>query len=101
MLLFLRNRYRNWGAGATGVSGGERRRLLAARALASRTHHALDEAGEHLDPHSADALMRNHRAHAVNKAVIVTHRLGALLTLQMIILMGYLTMISLASCTHR
>ena len=79
------------GAGATGVSGGERRRLLAARALAS---HApimlLDEASEHLDPHSADALMRTIRAHAVDKGlVIVTHRLSALDIADEIILMGY------------
>ena len=79
------------GAGATGVSGGERRRLLAARALAS---HApimlLDEASEHLDPHSADTLMRTIRAHAVNKGlVIVTHRLSALDIADEIILMGY------------
>ena len=79
------------GAGATGVSGGERRRLLAARALAS---HApimlLDEASEHLDPHSADTLMRTIRAHAANKGlVIVTHRLSALDIADEIILMGY------------
>ena len=79
------------GAGATGVSGGERRRLLAARALAS---HApvmlLDEASEHLDPHSADALMRTIRAHAVDKGlVLVTHRLSALDIADEIILMGY------------
>ena len=79
------------GAGATGVSGGERRRLLAARALASHASiMLLDEASEHLDPHSADALMRTIRTHAANKGlVIVTHRLSALDIADEIILMGY------------
>jgi hypothetical protein len=50
----------------------------------------LDEASEHLDPHSADTLMRTIRAHAVNKGlVIVTHRLSALDIADEIILMGY------------
>ena len=52
----------------------------------------LDEASEHLDPHSADTLMRTIRAHAVNNnkgLVIVTHRLSALDIADEIILMGY------------
>ncbi len=70
------------GAGGTTVSGGERRRLLMARALASPAPLLLlDEASEHLDAHTADTLMtticgetqESHRG-----VLIVTHRLSAL-----------------------
>ena len=79
------------GAGATGVSGGERRRLLAARALASTAPIILlDEASEHLDPHSADALMQTLAESSRERGLlIVTHRLSALSVADEIILLGY------------
>lgn len=69
------------GAGGHTVSGGERRRLLLARALLSPAPvHLIDEPAEHLDADGVDALralvaaMRE-RGHTV---VIVTHDLGIL-----------------------
>jgi thiol reductant ABC exporter CydC subunit len=64
------------------ISGGERRRLLLARALLSPARFlVLDEPAEHLDPDSADrltALMLG-LAHKTGRGVVlVTHRLGAL-----------------------
>ena len=48
------------GSGGTGLSGGERRRLLLARAfLVGAGVLLLDEPGEHLDPQTADALVRD------------------------------------------
>lgn len=48
------------GADAATISGGERRRLLLARALASPADFLLlDEPGEHLDPATADQLIRD------------------------------------------
>ncbi|MDR2252926.1 MAG: thiol reductant ABC exporter subunit CydC [Bifidobacteriaceae bacterium] len=45
------------GAGGSTISGGERRRLLLARALVTRAGHILlDEPGEHLDPADARRL---------------------------------------------
>lgn len=69
------------GPGGTAVSGGERRRLLLARALASPAPlMLLDEPAEHLDPDTADALMRALLAPgAQGRGVLVaTHRLSAL-----------------------
>lgn len=70
------------GSGGTTVSGGERRRLLMARALAAPSPLlVLDEASEHLDPHMADTLMRSlfERTRTENRGVvIVSHRLSAL-----------------------
>ncbi|QWW20695.1 thiol reductant ABC exporter subunit CydC [Schaalia sp. 19OD2882] len=68
------------GSGSTTVSGGERRRLLMARALASPCPIVLlDEAGEHLDPATADALVATLLAPDPDLAVLlVTHRLSAL-----------------------
>lgn len=70
------------GSGGTTVSGGERRRLLMARALAAPSPLlVLDEASEHLDPQMADTLMRTlfERSHTDKRGVlIVSHRLSAL-----------------------
>lgn len=69
------------GADARSVSGGERRRLLLARALLSPAPLLLiDEPAEHLDPGTADRLVgdlldRSGRARGV---LVVTHRLGPL-----------------------
>lgn len=69
------------GAGATTISGGERRRLLLARALSSNAQILLiDEPAEHLDPGTADTLISetiqtnsgNTRGRTM---VIATHRL--------------------------
>ncbi|WP_426592678.1 thiol reductant ABC exporter subunit CydC [Cellulomonas sp. McL0617] len=66
------------GPDARTVSGGERRRLLVARALLSSAPLLLlDEPAEHLDPATADALvtdlLRDPRG-----VVVVTHRLTPL-----------------------
>ncbi len=73
-------------AGADGVlSGGERRRLLLARAVLSRAGILLlDEPAEHLDPATADtlvasALTRGRGGIAGDRTVVVvTHRLAPL-----------------------
>ncbi|WP_166849079.1 thiol reductant ABC exporter subunit CydC [Isoptericola sp. BMS4] len=70
------------GTGGTDVSGGERRRLLVARALLA-PHRVLlvDEPAEHLDAATADALVAALAAHAraTGRAVVVaSHRLGPL-----------------------
>ena len=66
------------GGNATTVSGGERRRLLLARAHASTAPIiALDEPGEHLEPAVADRLLEDLLASDLG-LVIVTHRLTGL-----------------------
>lgn len=71
------------GSGATTISGGERRRILLARAMAAKAPLlALDEPGEHLDCETADALLRD-LLNAGNKeqkrgVILVTHRLTPL-----------------------
>lgn len=80
------------GSGATTVSGGERRRLLMARALAAPSALLLaDEASEHLDPHTADTLMRTLYSQAQigeRGIAIVTHRLSALDAADTVIVLG-------------
>ena len=68
------------GSGGTTVSGGERRRLLMARALAAPAPiMALDEASEHLDAATADRLMETLLTRSSERAtLVVTHRLSAL-----------------------
>lgn len=68
------------GSGGTTVSGGERRRLLMARALAAPAPiMALDEASEHLDAVTADRLMETLLTRSPDRAtLVVTHRLSAL-----------------------
>ena len=68
------------GENAANISGGERRRLLMARALASRADFLLlDEPGEHLDGETADRLIRDLLALGGDRTVIlVTHRLTPL-----------------------
>ena len=67
------------GVDATTVSGGERRRLLLARALASPADCLLiDEPAEHLDGETADALIRDLAATEGKTVILVSHRLTAL-----------------------
>ena len=68
------------GSGGTTVSGGERRRLLMARALAAPAPMmAIDEASEHLDATTADRLMDTLLTPSPSRAtLVVTHRLRAL-----------------------
>ena len=83
------------GADATTMSGGERRRLLFARALASPADYLLlDEPAEHLDSDTADALVAD--LLAAGKAprerertvVLVTHRLTPLWQADRVILLS-------------
>lgn len=82
------------GTDANSVSGGERRRLLLARALASPAQFLLlDEPAEHLDTETADRLIhdlltipqQDFQLPGTSRTqrrgvIIVTHRLGALAT---------------------
>ena len=66
------------GPDARTVSGGERRRLLVARALVSPAPLLLvDEPAEHLDPERADALVTD-LLNDPRGVVVVTHRLSPL-----------------------
>ncbi|MFF3066026.1 thiol reductant ABC exporter subunit CydC [Oerskovia sp. NPDC057915] len=80
------------GPDATTISGGERRRLLVARALLAPAPLLLvDEPAEHLDPATADELL----THLVETSrtdgrgiVVATHRLSALAAVDEVILLG-------------
>lgn len=79
------------GTGAQDVSGGERRRLLLARALVSHAPLLLvDEPAEHLDPATADALVRDLLAGAGpdRGVVVVTHRLSTLDAADEVVVLG-------------
>jgi ATP-binding cassette subfamily C protein CydC len=71
------------GSGGAGLSGGERRRLLLARALlVGAGVLLLDEPVEHLDPATADALVHDVLSASQGPqdpaVVVVTHRLAPL-----------------------
>ncbi|QJW36349.1 thiol reductant ABC exporter subunit CydC [Cellulosimicrobium protaetiae] len=88
------------GPDATTVSGGERRRLLVARALLSPAPLLLlDEPAEHLDAAGADALVRHLVATTRGSTggsaddgrrgvVLATHRLSALEAVDEVLLLG-------------
>lgn len=80
------------GSNATSISGGERRRLLLARALAgSATYMLLDEPGEHLDPVTADELIRDLLSvgNDDRAVILVTHRLTPLDAVDEVIMLGH------------
>jgi ATP-binding cassette subfamily C protein CydC len=74
------------------VSGGERRRLLVARALLAPARVLLvDEPAEHLDAATADALVRtlaDHARRTGRAAVVASHRLAALDVADEVLLLG-------------
>lgn len=80
------------GTDAAAVSGGERRRLLVARALLAPARVLLvDEPAEHLDGPTADALVRAVATHAraTGRAVLVaTHRLTPLAVADEVLLLA-------------
>lgn len=81
------------GADGATISGGERRRLLLARALCSpATFLLVDEPAEHLDPATADQLvadlLRAGRGTDQPRGVVVaTHRLSALAAADEVVLL--------------
>ncbi|WP_172120809.1 thiol reductant ABC exporter subunit CydC [Actinomyces faecalis] len=78
------------GTDATALSGGERRRLLLARALAAPAPlMLLDEPAEHLDTGTADQLVEDLlTADASRGVLLVTHRLSALASAQEVLVLG-------------
>ncbi|MDY5589093.1 MAG: thiol reductant ABC exporter subunit CydC [Arcanobacterium sp.] len=79
------------GSDAATISGGERRRLLLARSLASSAPFLLlDEPGEHLDPATADQLITDLLTAGGSQrgVVVVTHRLSPLAAADEVIMIG-------------
>ena len=80
------------GAEGATISGGERRRILVARALLSSAPLLLlDEPAEHLDAAAADALVGDLLRTATTPergVVLVTHRLSALDAADEVVLLG-------------
>ena len=79
------------GPSGSAMSGGERRRLLLARALADPAPlMLLDEPGEHLDAETADAVMGRLMAGADSDrgVLIVTHRISALAAADLVLVLG-------------
>ncbi len=81
------------GTNAATVSGGERRRLLLARALCSRARILLlDEPAEHLDPDTADKLLTDllTAAHGDTEraTVLATHRVTAMAAADEVLMLG-------------
>ena len=80
------------GTDAATLSGGERRRLLLARALAAPTPlMLLDEPGEHLDATTADRLVADLLTvgtHQGRGTLLVTHRLSSLAHADEVLVMG-------------
>jgi ATP-binding cassette subfamily C protein CydC len=91
------------GTDAAAVSGGERRRLLVARALLAPARVLLvDEPAEHLDGETADALVRTLADHAreTGRAVLLaTHRLTPLAAADEVLLLGNGTLATSAGAT--
>lgn len=91
------------GTDAAAVSGGERRRLLVARALLAPARVLLvDEPAEHLDGETADALVRTlaDHARATGRAVLLaTHRLTPLAAADEVLLLGNDTFAAIAGAT--
>lgn len=90
----------NLGSGASTISGGERRRVLLARALATLAPFmVVDEPGEHLDTHTADTLIRDllvcdrdKKGENQKRAVIlVTHRINPLDVADKVIVIAHRT----------
>lgn len=79
-------------SGGTDLSGGQRRRLLVARALLTgATTLLVDEPAEHLDPASADALVADLAAacRAGGRGLlVVSHRLAGLAAVDEVLLLG-------------
>ena len=80
------------GTDAATLSGGERRRLLLARALAAPAPlMLLDEPGEHLDATTADRLVADLLTvgtHQGRGTLLVTHRLSSLAHADEVLVMG-------------
>jgi ATP-binding cassette subfamily C protein CydC len=91
------------GTDAAAVSGGERRRLLVARALLAPARVLLvDEPAEHLDGETADALVRTLADHAreTGRAVLLaTHRLTPLAAADEVLLLGNGTLTTISGAT--
>jgi ATP-binding cassette subfamily C protein CydC len=81
------------GTDAAAVSGGERRRLLVARALLAPAEVLLvDEPAEHLDGATADALVRalaDHARGSGRAVLLATHRLTPLAAADEVLLLGH------------